>query len=228
MPGRARPRQTPPAMTTILALDCALEGLSVALWQDGVVVAQRARGGRDQAATLFPELAALFAETGIAQNAVDLLAASRGPGSFTGVRAGLAAARGLAIALERPLAGITTTDALLEGAPAGAVAAIASGLGDWFCALAPGAAPFVADAAAFSNAAIVVGTGLAPLGGLRADGGPRELRAAGPLAPALAALAARRSVAEWRAENASDGLPRPLYLRGASVTTATGERRTVE
>src|SRR5262249_56197500 len=72
-----------------------------------------------------------------------------GRGSFTGVRVGLAAARGLAVGLSAPLAGIATTSVLLAQAQARGrlvVAAIDSHLGDWFCARESDQAPFLAPA----------------------------------------------------------------------------------
>ena len=91
-----------------------------------------------------------------------------GPGSFTGVRVGLAAARGLAVGLAVPLAGITTTAVLLAQAASRdrlVVAAIDSRLGDWFCAIGEGdAAPFVTSARDLAariagRPCLVVGTG---------------------------------------------------------------------
>src|SRR6185312_2919698 len=137
MPSRFPERQR----MTVLAFDCAISGLAVAVARDGVGLAERREEGRGQAATLLPAIAATLEEAGIDRRALSLIAVTVGPGSFTGVRVGLAAARGLALALGVPLAGITTIAAL--------VAAIDTHLGDWFCAFV-GHAPFVATTEALA------------------------------------------------------------------------------
>ena len=133
---------------TVLAFDCAVSGLGVAVVRDGVRLASLSEGGRDQAARLLPAIEAVLADAGVDRRALTLIAVTIGPGSFTGVRVGLAAARGLAVGLGVPLAGITTTAVLLaqaaDRATGWSIAAIDSRLGDWFCAVGEGdAAPFV-------------------------------------------------------------------------------------
>lgn len=217
---------------TVLAFDCAISGLAVAVVRDGIALAERREEGRGQAATLLPAIAATLQEAGVDRRALALIAVTVGPGSFTGVRVGLAAARGLALALGVPLAGITTTAALLAAVPNDglpAVAAIDTHLGDWFCAT-HGEAPFVATTEALA----------ARLAG-------KPCRIIGPQADALASqipgavaqqvlpdpvLMARLALADgvdtWRTRNRAEGLPRPLYLRGVNVTSPDGTRRTVE
>ncbi|SRR5258708_7575981 len=221
-------------MSLVLAFDCAVTGLAVAVMRDDVALASHRAEGRDQAATLLPAIASTLEQAGVARKELSLIAVTVGPGSFTGVRVGLATARGLAVALGVPLAGLTTTASLLAEANASdrlAVAAIDSHLGDWFCALGEGdKTPFLASTEALAK---------------RIDG--RPCRVVGPqadvLAPALAnamaqvalpdaatiaRLALQDGVERWRERNRVEGLPRPLYLRGVNITLPDGARRTVE
>ncbi len=209
-----------------------MTGLAVAVVRDGVALDCRRLEGRDQAATLLPAIAASLQEAGVSRRTLSLIAVTIGPGSFTGVRVGLAAARGLSAALGVPLAGLTTTAVLLAQAEAADrlhVAAIDSKLGDWFCAVA-GGPPFLASAEQLDS---------------RLDGkpcaivGPDADRLAAKIRNAVAqnasidaATVARLAMAEgiesWRQRNKAEGLPRPLYLRGVNVTTPDGSRRTVD
>src|SRR5712672_2467928 len=118
-------------MSLVLAFDCAVTGLAVAVVREGTALAEHRAEGRDQAATLLPAIAATLDQAGVGRKQLSLIAVTVGPGSFTGVRVGLATGRGLAVALGVPLAGITTTATLLAqaGAPDRlAVAAIDSHL----------------------------------------------------------------------------------------------------
>ncbi|KAF0224063.1 MAG: hypothetical protein FD176_1461 [Rhodospirillaceae bacterium] len=97
----------------ILALDSAGSACSAAVLRDGIVVARRrALMARGQSEVLIPMVGAVMDEAGLTFEQLDLLAASVGPGAFTGIRIGLAAARALALAAAKPLAGIRTTDAI--------------------------------------------------------------------------------------------------------------------
>lgn len=99
----------------ILGLDAALARASVALWRDGAVLAERAVAGeRGQAAALAPMLAAVLAAAQVAATDLDAIAVTVGPGSFTGLRAALALAHGLALATARPVLGVTVAEALAQ------------------------------------------------------------------------------------------------------------------
>jgi tRNA threonylcarbamoyladenosine biosynthesis protein TsaB len=220
-----------------LAFDCAVSGLGIAVVRDGRPLAQLREEGRDQAARLLPAIAAVLADAGVARRDLTLIAVTVGPGSFTGVRVGLAAARGLAVGLGIPLAGIATTEALLaQAAPQGrlAVAAIDSRLGDWFCATAGKPAPFVAAGAELAQRLVgrpclVIGWGAKALvAELVAIGIDAMAEEAPPDPLVIARLAAADGADVWRARNAEQGLPRPLYLRGINITLPDGARRTVE
>ena len=219
-------------MTIVLAFDCAVQGLGVALVQEDVTLASRREEGRDQAARLVPVIAEVMREAGVEKRALSLIAVTTGPGSFTGVRVGLATARGLAVALGIPLAGIATTTCLLAQAEAGerlAVAAIDSHLGDWFCALRAGV-PFVSSIEGLvphldGKPCLVVGLEADRLAPLLPDA---RAQVALPDPATLARLALEVGVEGWRVRNRTEGLPRPLYLRGVNITTPDGVRRTVE
>ena len=223
---------------TVLAFDCAVSGLGVAVVRDGVRLAGLSEGGRDQAARLLPAVESVLAEAAIDRRSLTLIAVTIGPGSFTGVRVGLAAARGLAVGLAVPLAGITTTAVLLAQAVSRdrlVIAAIDSRLGDWFCAIGEGdVAPFVSSARDLSvrvagRPCLVVGTGVKTLvGDLAAAGVDAIAEEAVPDPVTLARLAADAGIAAWHSRNAEEGLPRPLYLRGVNITLPDGARRTVD
>jgi tRNA threonylcarbamoyladenosine biosynthesis protein TsaB len=103
----------------ILALDAALGRAAVAVVVDGAVVAERqAVGGRGQAAVLAPMAAAVLDAAGIAAAALDAVAVTVGPGSFTGLRAAISLAHGMAQAAGRPVVGVTVAEAMAEALPA--------------------------------------------------------------------------------------------------------------
>ncbi|PJK03742.1 tRNA (adenosine(37)-N6)-threonylcarbamoyltransferase complex dimerization subunit type 1 TsaB [Lysobacteraceae bacterium NML71-0210] len=96
----------------LLALETCTEACSVALVNEGLVHERYELAPRRHAALVLPWIDALLAENGLARSDLDAIAVGRGPGAFTGVRLGISLAQGLALALDRPLLGISTLAAL--------------------------------------------------------------------------------------------------------------------
>lgn len=102
----------------ILAADSSLPILSVALLADRALlgaIALEGKGSRNE--KLLPAIDWLLAEAGVDRRDVELFATTRGPGSFTGVRIGLATIQGLALALGRPVCAMSTHEAIALGDP---------------------------------------------------------------------------------------------------------------
>lgn len=97
----------------ILAADTSLPILSVALvLDDGLIGAVALEGKLSRNEKLLPAIDWLLTEGAIQRSAIDLFAVTRGPGSFTGVRIGLATMQGLALALGKPVCAMSTHEAI--------------------------------------------------------------------------------------------------------------------
>ena len=102
----------------ILAFDTALNACSVAIADDSQILAHaHEKRRRGHAEALLPMIEAEMKKAGLTYNDLDLIAVTVGPGTFTGLRIGLAAARGIAIAAKIPIIGITTLEALAAAVP---------------------------------------------------------------------------------------------------------------
>jgi len=107
----------------LLAIETSTQQASVALIGDGgAVIASRRDRVTTHSERLLPLLRELLAEAGVALSAVDGIACGAGPGSFTGLRIGLATAKGLCLGAGLPLLLVSSLEALAWRAPAGAVA----------------------------------------------------------------------------------------------------------
>ena len=201
----------------VLALDTCLAACSAAVSRDGDVLAwlsePMTRGHQERLASMVGEV---MTRAGVAFADLDRIGVTVGPGSFTGLRVGLAFAKGLALALDRPCVGVGTLAALggeLPGDPAVA-AAIDAGRGRLYLQL------FSQGATVSGPDSLELDVALARLAEVCPSG---DIRVTGPGAePLMAALPrARRNEAASpdprivaRLAIAADLVPaRPLYLR---------------
>jgi len=238
----------------LLALDTASPTVSVALGEvgeggeGGETMARRSIELRRSSESLLRLVAECLEEAGARIGDVEGILALRGPGSFTGLRVGLASALGLHQALGTPATAVPTlevlaTSALTRGAPGPTVAVVDALRGEWFAqgfdlpaGRAPGArggARVLAPAAiALLRPASLVGFGAERLAlelalespSERPDAGsdPASVTAFEPeaLAPAALRLAALRPIA-WDPATLSS----PYYLRAPAVTVAAKRPR---
>ena len=98
----------------ILAIDTALDACAAGVLdtEAGRLIAQESQAmKRGHAEALMPLIARVIAQSGVTFAGLDRIAVTTGPGSFTGLRVGLSAARGIALAANKPVVGLTTLTA---------------------------------------------------------------------------------------------------------------------
>lgn len=101
----------------ILAIDTSGVTASVAVLQDEMVRAEIFLDlGRNHSEILLPSVDRLLMETGLELKAIDVFACTIGPGSFTGIRIGVSTVKGLALAVDRPVVGLSALEVLAMNA----------------------------------------------------------------------------------------------------------------
>ena len=200
----------------VLALDTALTAATALVADAGRVLAVRcrpmARGHQEAIATLTREA---MAEASVAFRDLDRIGVTVGPGSFTGLRVGLAFAKGLALAWDTPLVGIGTLEALLASVEGGRVlASVDAGRGQVYLQLEGGRPQQVPLEDALTLAedfrpGLIVGSGAALLAQV-APGAKLE-----PLEYPIPGSLARLTMAAPK----PNGPPKPLYLRAPDAKT---------
>jgi tRNA threonylcarbamoyladenosine biosynthesis protein TsaB len=211
----------------VLAIETSTSQAWVALLEDGQLVIERAHTRPKQSAErLLPLIAELLSEAGWRRSSVSRIGVSVGPGSFTGLRVGIACAQGLALGLGVPLVGVTSlrvmARAVPETVPGPRCAVLDARRNEVFCAVhqaGPRAAEVVAARAlpAATARALIeqehpeplvwIGSGLALLGETATftSAGSDE-----PRAFAVGLLAEELDPAEHP--------PLPVYIRDAGAT----------
>lgn len=222
----------------VLALDTATENCAVALAKTGnglTVLARRAEAiGRGHAERLMPMIGEVLAEADLTYGDLERIAVTTGPGSFTGTRIGVAAARGLALSLAIPVVGVSVLDAMIEAArPASeglVVAALDARRGEIYAkAIRPGSGTTVLAAQVTTAAAVALAiAGLdgepVTLTGSAAADVARMLGEAGIKAD-IAGQAASvdiNTAAALAAQAEGGSPPVPLYLRPPDAKPQTG------
>jgi tRNA threonylcarbamoyladenosine biosynthesis protein TsaB len=101
----------------ILGLDTSTARLSIALWEKGKTLAKSERvPEKRHAETILPDIESVLKELNLTPKDIDGLAVGIGPGTFTGLRVGIATAQGIAQGLGRPVAGVSSFLAAAAGA----------------------------------------------------------------------------------------------------------------
>ena len=231
----------------VLGLDTTTRAGSCALVRDGVVLRERASDvTRPQASRLPGELMTLLDQDGAALRDIDAFAVATGPGSFTGMRVGIATMQGLAFAAGKPLIGVSALDALaVHGArSAGERGMIATWIDAWrgevYAALYENgrevAAPSVGAPAAIlarlgppqegpRNPLVFIGDGAEIHAAIIRDTLGARATLAEPTVPLLAGTIATLATAAARAGHAPPPHAiRPLYVRRTDAELARDAR----
>jgi tRNA threonylcarbamoyladenosine biosynthesis protein TsaB len=227
----------------ILAFDTATAACSVALWRDGAVRGRRFEPmQRGQAEALMPMVNDVLAIAEAAYEELDLIAVTVGPGAFTGLRIGLAAARGLALATGAPCLGVTTLEAVAHGVAAAdrsrntLLVALDAKRADLYAQAFDGDVVPLTEAVALMpdelpallppGPVVVVGDAAEPAIAALADTEREVIRGVSPGVPDAATVAAL-AAARWRPDMKDLAPPAPLYLRppDAVVPLDGGRRR---
>jgi tRNA threonylcarbamoyladenosine biosynthesis protein TsaB len=190
----------------LLALDTALGACQAAVLSGGRVLARMSepmeRGHQERLAPMVEET---MRASGLSFSDLDRIAVVVGPGSFTGVRVGLAFAKGLSLALDIPCVGVGSLEALASDAPGLVAAVIDAPRGQRYLQL------FKSGAAVSEPEAIPAEDEYAKTGGQALRVGPA---ADGPAFPDIVTVARLAAAAPE-----PDGRPAPIYLRPPDAKT---------
>ena len=224
----------------VLAVDTAGSACSAAILRDGTPAACRSEPmHRGQAERLVPMILSMAEQAALTLSDIDLFAVTIGPGAFTGLRIGLAACSGMALAADRPIIGIGNLEAAARAVPADQIAgdtllvALDSRRAEIF------AQPFDNAHEPLAEPSCVAPDALGPLlpegrvlvtgdaapaaaEALSRTGNPDRVsvfEAAGPADPLVVAR-----LAAGRAGQAGRAAPQPLYLRPPDAKPAPAPR----
>ncbi len=223
----------------VLAIDCALDACAAAVFDSdaGSIIASETRiMARGHAEALMPLIARVMDEAGTEFRDLGRIAVTVGPGSFTGLRVGISAARGIALAARKPAIGLTTLAGLAapliaEDDTTPVVAAVDARHDHVYMQifgpggrtlLAPRLVPLrEAARAATTGPARIVGSAATLVVGSWPRGAPLPALVDQRAAPDIAWIARLGAVA-----SDAEGPPKPLYLRAPDAQPQTASRLT--
>ncbi len=208
----------------ILAFDTSLGACTVGLWADGQLLTNESVVmTQGHAEALMPMIERAMTKAEMTYADLDRIAVTVGPGSFTGLRVGIATARGLAMATQKPAIGITTTEALAAGVKdpqASILSVIDSKRGDVFAQLFDQTGQAQSDVVNIPDGELNALCGAASLM-VVGDARDRAIAVLGAsarasTAPDICDIAALAQLAATRAPDAQG--PTPVYVRAPDVT----------
>lgn len=228
-----------PSAMTVLAFDTAMSGCSAAVRGPGGCASETVPMERGQSEALMPMIKRVMEKAGARFDELDAVGVTRGPGAFTGLRIGIAAARALGLALDIPVVGLTTLEVLARQCVEGGAL---SGSGkrlwvlvetrreDFYCqrfdpAGVPETEPQALDAlslaALLAADDVLAGDAVARFTGTQAGASWAAADCVLPDPALMAAMAAERA-------GSSGASSEPLYLRGADVSQSKRKPREIE
>lgn len=200
----------------IIGIDGASSDLSLALAEpDGALVEEVVwASAQRQSAELLPRLLELMGRNECGWDQVSAFAVGTGPGSFTGLRVAMALAKGLAVALMRPIVGVPSLEAWLEAQPEAAAALARAGSREAYVLMRDAPAPVIADRDALPEGTVVAPAELAAAFGLSRAHQPRG-----------AGVMTRRAAEQLTGDPSGDDVRtlEPIYLRAPRGVTTVSE-----
>jgi len=214
----------------ILAVDTSTDSLAIALSQGDRRVLLRLERGLAHAAALLPWIDRILADAGLCPAALDLLVCAVGPGSFTGIRIGIATIQGLALASGRPSVGVCTLDVLawpLRHHGGAVIPVIDARKGRYYASAFRGGSPVVParDLTPSDLRALVEAQPDAVLAGPDAERVRERLGVPTPTAALYDPSALLHlGLEQYKKDGAQTGKPAPIYLRRSEAEDAALRR----
>lgn len=215
----------------VLAFDSSLGGCIVAVLHGGQSYSRALETEREQAAKLIPLVQEVMNEAGIAFDALGLIVTSIGPGSFTGLRISLSAARAMGLALGIPVQGVTTLEAMAHSAvpeDKDCLVILETKRSDFYVQAFDAQKQPLGEASCMDSSAledmvashgyILCGDGLMRF----RDGEGRAFRLLDPV------VLARVGLKKFNDNHNKADQPEPIYLRGADVSYSTKVQRVIK